>query len=123
MLCVRVSGKQGRRLCGCLPMPVVEGPVGWAEDLTGSGRYTVMQRFHLIGIVFWKDEQDVRVVWRLERWEVTSIINLSSGGEVTSNGTEAVTRTDRRDDVRLDSIVPRKGAKIELRNQFAAPSG
>lgn len=77
----------------------------------------------MTGIVFWKDEQDVRVVWLLERWEMTSVINLSTGGEVTSNGTEAVTRMDKRNDVRGYSIVPSKGAKIKLRGQFAAPSG
>lgn len=82
-----------------------------------------MQSFHLTGIVFWKDERDVRVVWLLERWEMTTVINLSTGGEVTSNGMEAVTRMDRRDDVRVDSTVPSEGAKIELRDQFAAPSG
>lgn len=77
----------------------------------------------MTGIVFWKDEQDVRVVWLLERWEMTSVINLSTGGEVTSNGTEAVTRMDKKDDVRRDSIVPSKGAKIKLQDQFATPSG
>lgn len=46
------------------------------------------------------------MVWILERWEVTSVIDLPTGGEVPSNGTEAVTRTDRRDDVGVDSAVP-----------------
>ena len=42
---------------------------------------------------------------------------------ISSNGMEAVTRMDRRDDVRVDSMVPSKGAKIKLRDQFAAPTG
>lgn len=34
------------------------------------------------------------MVWILERWEVTSVIDLPTEGEVPSNGTEAVTRVD-----------------------------
>lgn len=30
----RVRGKQGSGLYGCIPMASVEGPEGWAEDLT-----------------------------------------------------------------------------------------
>lgn len=42
---MRVSRRQGGGLCGWVLMAIVEGPEGWAEDLTRSGRHRVMQSF------------------------------------------------------------------------------